>query len=60
MAFMSISLYIRSIMPDAKKTQQSDFAENPKFKKMEAPFENRPQVKSGLVSIQLVLKGKVK
>jgi len=53
-AFMSISLDIRSIMPD------ENFAENPKFKKMEAPFENRPQVKSGLVSIQLVLKGKVK
>ena len=38
---------IRSIISDAKKTAQSDFAPP----KKEAPFKNTPQWESGLVSI---------
>ena len=52
-------LCIRSIISDAKKTGQFDFAENPKSRKMEAPFENKPQWEAGLVSLGLISKGRV-
>ena len=46
-------------MSDAKEIGQSNFAEHPESKKMEAPFKNTPQWKRGLVSSWLVLKGRV-
>ena len=36
-----------------------DFAENPKSKKTEAPFENKPQREGGQVSIWFTSKGRV-
>ena len=52
-------LCIMSIISDAKKTGQFEFAENPKSRKMEAPFENKPQWEGGLVSLRLISKGRV-
>jgi len=47
-------------MSDAKKTGQSDFAENTKsLKKIEVPFKNKLQIETGLVFMQLISKGRI-
>lgn len=56
--FLKFKLCIRSIISDAKKTAMW-FCWKPQILKMEASFENKPQGESGLVSVWLILKGRV-
>ena len=52
--FMSI----RRVIYDVKKTEQSDFAEKQKNKKMEASFENQLHSESDPVTIRLIWKAR--